>query len=284
MKNGVILIALSLVFCFSASGVTQAPPAATPDKQVSGSAAGKKAARDLKAANDAQTIAESKLAARQKAAPPYGFWITYSAMGVLLIVLSLAILRGLKNWSLSEALSEDGKASISRLLALLGFAVIISIYLGTGCGVIFRILDGGTVTDLGSLGTFLAGGAALFTPYIANQIKGAVTGVVNGPLPTSGAQAITATAFSPKNIKSGSPRTISISGTNLALIQGAICTDQNGAEHPLPSTSVNVLNAGAVEITLAMDPPQIAAAPYQSTLTLLTKDGQRIPVGNFTVG
>lgn len=112
--------------------------------------------------------------------------MTYGAMGLVLTALLLGILRGLRGWSLSDALSEDSgngvlKASVSRLIALLGFAVIICIYLGTGCGVIFRLLAGGDIANLSGLGSFLVGAAALFTPYIANQIKGAVVGVVNGP-------------------------------------------------------------------------------------------------------
>jgi hypothetical protein len=92
------------------------------------------------------------------AAPSYGFWVTYAAMGFVLLTLTLMIIRGTRDWSLKEALSEDVgnavfKASISRFIALLGFAVIISIYLGTGSSVIYRILGGGTVGDLTGLGT-----------------------------------------------------------------------------------------------------------------------------------
>ena len=163
--------------------------------------------------------------------------------------MALAILRGLKNWSLSEALSEDGKASISRLLALLGFTVIISIYLGTGCGVIFRILDGGTVTDLGSLGTFLVGGAALFT-RIANQIKEPLTGMVNRSGRPEWRTNRFRHCFQPQDRSEwASTKNKRKSGINLAPVQGAIYTLQNGAEHPLAATNISVLNSGAVELT-----------------------------------
>ena len=157
-------------------------------------------------------------------APQKGFYVTYGAMGIVLIAFLLAILRGLRGWSLSDALSEDSgngvlKPSVSRLIALLGFAVILCIYLGTGCGVIFRLLAGGNIADLSGLGTFLVGAAALFTPYIANQIKGAVIGVVNGPQPpvpgvgAGGMNGIQATAPGPL-VGAANGLSVPVPGTN----------------------------------------------------------------------
>lgn len=295
MKKCMILIVLFLSASFLASGVAQTAPQGTPGQDSSknvvttnkpadpNGTAGATTNSQANEGSNAGTPGGQKKDDSANPAPWWGFWVTYTAMGTLLIILSLAILRGLKGWSLSEALSEDGKASISRLLALLGFSVIISIYLGTGCGVIFRILGGGAVTDLGSLGTFLAGGAALFTPYIANQIKGAVNGVVNGPSSPGTTAASMVTAFSPKGIQSGNPQKISVTGANLLPIQGATYTSENGAESQLPTANVNVLNGGAVELTMTMASPQTPGTPYPSTLVLLTKDGQRIPVGSFMV-
>jgi hypothetical protein len=222
------------------------------------------------------------------AAPRKGYYVTYIAMGFALITSILAILRALRKWSLAEALTEDTgngvfKASISRLIALLGFVVIICIYLGTGCSVIYRILGGGSIGDLGGLGTFLVGAAALFTPYLANQIKGAVIGVANGPTGSSQATAPVITAFSPKGVQSGTPQVINITGSNLTQIQSAICTDQDGSEVPITSSSVNVQNAGAVQITVTMLAVRPAGSTYQSVLTLVTDTNQRIHAGTFTV-
>jgi hypothetical protein len=224
-----------------------------------------------------------------KSAPPsYGFFVTYITMGVVLFALMIVIIKGLRNWSLGDALTEDMgngvfKPSISRLIALLGFAVIICIYLGTGCSVIYRILSGGDITDLSGLGTFLVSAAALFTPYLANQIKSAVIGVVNGPSQSSPGAAPMVTAFSPMVVSSGVPQQITVTGSNLTQIQSAICTLQNGSEAPISSSSVNVLNGGAVEVTVTMPPPQPAQTPYQSTLSLLTNTSQRISCGSYTV-
>ena len=220
-------------------------------------------------------------------APPYGYWATYAAMTAVLVVLMVAIVIGLRRWSLKDALMDDSatggpKPSVSRLIALLGFAVIISIYLGIGYSLVFRLLSGGEVGDLSGLGTFLMGAAALFTPYLANQIKGAVVGVANAQAGDSSTAGLV-TSISPKTTTSGGPRMLSVSGSALGQVQSAVCTLENGSEAPVTSANVNVLNTGAVQVTVTMPAPAVAGTPYISTLTLLTNSGQRIPAGQFTV-
>jgi hypothetical protein len=227
-------------------------------------------------------------AAPEPHAENYGFWVTYGTMGALLFAILIAIVRGLKGWSLNDALSEDTgngvfKASISRLIALLGFAVIICIYLGTGCGVIYRILGGGGVQDLSGLGTFLAGSAALFAPYLANQIKSAVIGVANGPTGSTPGGLPSVSSLSPNTISGGAAEKLTVTGSNLDQAQSAICTFQDGSESPIPAANVNILNAGAVELTVTMPAPKIVGSPYQSTFTLLTSGGQRISAGVCTI-
>lgn len=91
MKNR---LALTVLYCCSSAlGITRTSATTLPpDKGVSSTAA------------KAKADADAKTAAGPKAAPTYGFWVTYLAMGALLIVMALAILRGLRKWSLSEAL------------------------------------------------------------------------------------------------------------------------------------------------------------------------------------
>lgn len=228
------------------------------------------------AVNANETIAPS--------APSYGFWVTYGAMGLLLMVIMLAILRGLRGWSLNDALSEDMrngvfKASVSGLIALLGFAVIICIYLGTGCSIICRLLGGGGTTDLNGLGTILVGAAALFTPYLANQIKSAVIGVANGPASTTPSTTATVTSLSPRTISGAVVQEVSMTGSSLSQVQSAVCTLENGGESSISVANVNVLNSGAVEVTVTMPAPQVPGSPYQSTFTLVTNSGQRVVLG-----
>jgi hypothetical protein len=214
--------------------------------------------------------------------------MTYGAMAVVLVVFIIAILVGLRKWSLSEALMDDSgsggpKPSISRLIALMGFAVLISIYLGIGYSVIFRLLSGGAVGDLTGLGSFLLGAAALFTPYLANQIKSAAIGVASAQAGASTPSSASITSISPKTIAGGGPEILTASGNGLAQVQSAICTLENGSESPVPSANVNVLNAGAVQVNVTMPAPLAAGKPYSSTLTFVTNSGQRIAAGQYTV-
>jgi len=138
-------------------------------------------------------------------APAYVFWAVYGATTVVLVIWLLAILLGLRHWSLKQALMDDSaiggsKPSTSRLIALLGFTVIISIYLGIGYSVMYRLLSGSAVGDLSGLGTFLLGAAALFAPYLANQVKSAVVSFANAPPTPAMADP------SPKNVPSVQPR------------------------------------------------------------------------------
>jgi hypothetical protein len=221
-------------------------------------------------------------------APSYGFWMTYGAMTAVLIFFIIGMLIGLHKWSLRDALMDDSasggpKPSISRLIALMGFAVLISIYLGIGYSVIFRLLSGGTVGDLSGLGSFLLGAAALFAPYLANQIKGAAIGVANAQAAASASSSGSVTSISPKSVPGGGPQMLTASGIGLAQVQSALCTLENGSESPIASASVNVLNAGAVQVSVTMPAPTMAGTPYSSMLTLVTNTGQRIVAGQYTV-
>jgi len=219
-------------------------------------------------------------------APTYGYWSAYGAMTGVLIIFFIATLIGLRQWPLKNALMDDSavggpKPSISRLIALLGFAVIISIYLGIGYSVVFRLLSGSAVGDLSGLGTFLVGAAALFTPYLANQVKSAVVGVAN---PQGGTTPPSVVSLSPSAVTNGAPQIIIVKGTGLTEIQSAVSTRQDGTEIPIDAADINVLNDGALQATVTMPAPRPAGTTYSSTLTLITGGGQRITPGlPFTV-
>lgn len=114
-------------------------------------------------------------------------------IGFLLLSLS-AVKSSLKSsdWTLAHALSEeseqitsttDGKTtqtvmvgSASRLIAFMGMLVIMAFFIGVGLWLLWRLLASGSVPpDLDKLLNFFYGGLVLFAPYLANQIKGALT-------------------------------------------------------------------------------------------------------------
>lgn len=105
------------------------------------------------------------------------FWVgLLSALGFLLA----------GKWSLADALAEESSeqpkviidkksvimvASVSRLIALIGLLVIIVLILEIGYAAAWHLFVCGSVPDLGGIKTFLLAMAALFTPYIVNQIR-----------------------------------------------------------------------------------------------------------------
>jgi len=119
------------------------------------------------------------------------------------------------------------------------------------------------------------GAATLFTPYFANQVKGAVVGAVSGPI-TSSAPPTTVSTVSPPGINGGTPQTMTITGTGLGQIQSAIVTQEDNSELPISAANVNVLNDSAIQVTASLPSPKNPPKFYSSQIFLVTKAGQRI--------
>ena len=90
-----------------------------------------------------------------------------------------------RRWRLTDALSEDVTymdaaghsvtlltASSSRLIAILGLIVILSLYIAMGMLTLRAFALGGAVPSVvDTMLKFLVGGAGLFVPYLANQVR-----------------------------------------------------------------------------------------------------------------
>src|SRR5260221_7692914 len=124
---------------------------------------------------------------------------SWPAIGILALMLGLMVvmfvvsIRNLGQWKLSEALSDttDSKttetklgastptitesqqpiSSSSRLIAFFGMQMILVVYFGFSISIIWRYVNFGTLPNLTDITYFLAGGATLFAPYIANQAQ-----------------------------------------------------------------------------------------------------------------
>jgi hypothetical protein len=119
---------------------------------------------------------------------PLAFTIAALLLGLLYFKhgLSATTATG-QRWSLADALSEEstvtnaeGKpttmmlASTSRLIALYGMLVILSIFLGVGVIVLWDLaVSGKTPSGLDAAMKLLTGGMSLFAPYIVNQVRSA---------------------------------------------------------------------------------------------------------------
>jgi hypothetical protein len=127
-----------------------------------------------------------------------GWWVL-GIVGLVLLAyaVTLSRLAGWKvpeggptrKWSLTAALSEEIEittldangvpqkttqpvASASRLMAFLGLIGILGMFLGTGFYTLWALFKGGRLPELEKIGRFLAVGAVIFAPYVANQLKG----------------------------------------------------------------------------------------------------------------
>ena len=132
-------------------------------------------------------------------APEKIVWFIFGMMTFLLAGSMLGIskvLRHDRDWSFADAVSAaDGKASSSRLIAFLGFIVMITVILGIGYSSLWIFLQTGQLPSLTGATTFLAACAALFAPYMANQIGMAI----GGPVPPQQlAPVVKQTATEPK--------------------------------------------------------------------------------------
>jgi heme/copper-type cytochrome/quinol oxidase subunit 1 len=107
------------------------------------------------------------------------------AMFACFVALRAALWR--QGWSLREALSEKtairsddsetsgvAPASVSRLIALIGFIAFLTLYVGFGLAAMRRLAAGSPLPDreqFGDVELFLCAGATMFLPYLANKLE-----------------------------------------------------------------------------------------------------------------
>lgn len=123
----------------------------------------------------------------------YAFWAVFAVMTLLVFSLAIAITAGLmwpKTFSLSDALSAPSPVqpkidkpadvlllgSTSRLIAFIGLLGILCLALGVGYSVVYDIVVRDESPQLTQVCWFLGAMASLFAPYLASQVKEAMTG------------------------------------------------------------------------------------------------------------
>ncbi|KQV66105.1 hypothetical protein [Rhizobium sp. Root1220] len=128
------------------------------------------------------------------------------AMVAIAVVISMLLcyksLREAKDWSLTDALSEDVtltrtdqagnpvdaagnllaagqpplavtlmKASSSRFIALIGTVAILMLYVGFGLACLYRFAGGNEIPDMSAGANFFYSGLVLFAPYLINKFS-----------------------------------------------------------------------------------------------------------------
>lgn len=202
------LLILAVLLCF-ACRIAWADPAGTavPGKGLAGaattvqnqdtSAKGKNAA--LKASDAAKSVEKKTPEQPNNSGVTSNCcgWVWFFAMipSLMFIVFLVVMKKGLQksNWSLRDALSESEPMkdqngatiydkngnpvfarSSSRLLAFIGFFVIILWLVGFSVPTLYHYACTGNVPKLNEVSTFLLAQAGIFAPYIANKLAGAI--------------------------------------------------------------------------------------------------------------
>jgi hypothetical protein len=133
-------------------------------------------------------------------------WFVYTVIivvlaGSLLAILLIRASLGHSTWSLADALSEEAevtatvvdaagqiqprldaagkpimitemRASVSRLVALMGMMAILLMFIGFGAFALYSFaMNGAMPASIDKVIYFLLGGMTLFAPYIVNQFR-----------------------------------------------------------------------------------------------------------------
>jgi len=185
---GVMVLTASLLFVPS-MGAAESPAVAVPKaagKAIEGAATNASAPASATEPGSAKSVAP-------QISQEEAYFVLLGTIGFMLgglffaarAMISSQRRPGAREWRFVEALSEevtladaDGKlvpvlvASSSRLIAVFGMIVILSLYLGVGLVVLWGVArTGSTPTGLDSVMKFMAAGGTLFAPYLFNQIR-----------------------------------------------------------------------------------------------------------------
>jgi hypothetical protein len=193
---------------------------------------------------------------------------------VLIVVASLIVASARGKWSLADALSEESSvqpaahaakkdinmvASSSRLIALVGLLGILTLVLGVGYAIIWRLFVFGAVPDLSQVRNFLFGAACLFAPYLANQLSGVfgTRAPSGGEQPSEGAApagaSIHGMAPAVLSVVQPQPQQVSFTGSGFAKGLSVTLTDPNNAEHTITGPGVTVGSSSLITVSCALN-------------------------------
>ena len=195
---------------------------------------------------------------------PAVFIAAYALMAMYVIGGSIWVvvtLRRSATWSLGGALSDNGSPSSSRLIALLGALMTMGVLSGIGCYAIWSLVTTGTLPPLTSAMAFAGGGATLFAPYLANQVKDGMSAVA-GSAPAS--------SVNPPSVANGIQTTVTVTGAGFQNPMLVSLVDPAGAA---AGTVTGVVVASA-NVLMASVTANASAAGKSCNLVLTGPAGQ----------
>ena len=199
--------------------------------------------------------------------------ITRLLVAVLVVIALALVVATIRGWSLGDAVSEESSvqptvinskkdvvmvASSSRLIALLGLLGILTIVLGVGYAVIWRLFVYGDTPDLTEVRNYLFGSACLFAPYLANQLREIFDTSGGAAKPDSGdagdgaGTSVTGIAPAPPNANAA-PQAISLTGSGFQSGLSVTLTGPTGNQLTLTGGNVTFSSPTLATVTVALD-------------------------------
>ncbi|MGA8431920.1 MAG: hypothetical protein WB729_19000 [Candidatus Sulfotelmatobacter sp.] len=200
----------------------------------------------------------------------------FRVMNDVLLSLFLALGLGLviatfKGWSLGDALAEESSeqpavindrssvimvASASRIVAVVGLFGILALVIGIGYSIVWNLTVCGTAPNLAGIKDFLLAIAALFTPYLANQIREAVSpsNPPKAPAPV-GASSVAISGVAQRPLTAAfAPRQLDFTGSGFQDGLKLNLIDPSGGVNAVPATNTTVATATDLRVTnVALD-------------------------------
>ncbi len=185
MKNCIVVVMASVFFFIIGASAAEMPAQDKAEATAAGATKPGPAASGQPSPNS-QAAAFSSIP----------FWVTIGLVTLFLTVGFSSLRKGLKDWNLKDALSEEAAmpantpadkllddkgrpvmvASSSRLISFMGALVLVAILMGSGYYMIWAYFSGGPIPDLKNITDFLLAGAGIFIPYAVNKVGGAISG------------------------------------------------------------------------------------------------------------
>jgi len=197
-------------------------------------------------------------------------------LGGLFLLLVLGLLRAsfsAEKWSLGDALSEESSvqpasvgnrdqvvrlASSSRVIAVFGLTGILALVVGVGYSIIWNLVVCGESPNLDGIKTFLIAMAAIFAPYVANQVREAFDSSNQPPKPDStkatAAAQLAITSVNPAVLTANAnPQNFSFTGSEFDTWMSVTLVNPNGRTIQVPAPNVNVTGPTQFGITATLD-------------------------------
>ena len=159
---------------------------------------------------------------------------------------------------LADVIRSSCSPSSSRIIAVFGLTGILALVVGVGYSIVWDLVVCGESPDLSGIKTFLIGMAAIFAPYVANQVREAFDSSNQTPKPdsakTAGTASLVITSVNPA-VLTASPnaQNFSFVGAEFDTWMSVTLVNPNGRTIQVAPANVTVTGPTQCGITAVLD-------------------------------